>query len=371
MPTGNVVLSDHQQALVECLFHSGRYQNASEGLLEGLRLIEARDRVERAQLVVALRDIAMQSKRSGSLALPELGGGVLSWHLRLSRHHVGTVGLVHKPRHFIMNRGELDLLVVGRVLHDATKLAKHLDADNSWTKPDRRIATGGSVPNEKKTPAVEAAAVADSLAKLLSDFRTQCEVEGLLPTYRKVYRHFLGHDAYVGYSLDDWLRDAEFRYEALHGEREYYRISIVMAHVASAKADMDRGKYAAAKKLLQVAEMLRHDLKGDLPSMYVDPSIGDRRPSQRGGLVKDVNRKCRAILSCLEDNHKLDGKDFKSLAEAVEYGIEMWIAEEQFDSIDSLKQLKDSLHWVFKDWLRVNTDEAERFKVCTGFAWNE
>lgn len=50
MPTRNVVLSDHQHALVENLVQSGRYQNASEVLREGLRLIEARDRVEQAQL---------------------------------------------------------------------------------------------------------------------------------------------------------------------------------------------------------------------------------------------------------------------------------------------------------------------------------
>ena len=50
MPTRNVVLSDHQQELVETLVKSGRYQNASEVLREGLRLIEERDRTERAKL---------------------------------------------------------------------------------------------------------------------------------------------------------------------------------------------------------------------------------------------------------------------------------------------------------------------------------
>ena len=46
MPTRNVVLSDHQQELVETLVQSGRYQNASEVLREGLRLIEERERIE-------------------------------------------------------------------------------------------------------------------------------------------------------------------------------------------------------------------------------------------------------------------------------------------------------------------------------------
>ena len=50
MPTRNVVLSDHQHDLVEALVKSGRYQNASEVLREGLRLIEARERMEAAKL---------------------------------------------------------------------------------------------------------------------------------------------------------------------------------------------------------------------------------------------------------------------------------------------------------------------------------
>lgn len=50
MPTRNVVLSEHQQALVETLVQSGRYQNASEVLREGLRLVEDRERIEQARL---------------------------------------------------------------------------------------------------------------------------------------------------------------------------------------------------------------------------------------------------------------------------------------------------------------------------------
>lgn len=59
MPTRNVVLSDHQHELVESLVRSGRYQNASEVLREGLRLIEERDRIERAKLQ-ALKQAARQ-----------------------------------------------------------------------------------------------------------------------------------------------------------------------------------------------------------------------------------------------------------------------------------------------------------------------
>jgi antitoxin ParD1/3/4 len=59
MPTRNVVLSDHQYALVEGLVQSGRYQNASEVLREGLRLVEERERTEEAKLK-ALKQAARQ-----------------------------------------------------------------------------------------------------------------------------------------------------------------------------------------------------------------------------------------------------------------------------------------------------------------------
>ena len=50
MPTRNVVLSDHQHDFVESLVRTGRYQNASEVLREGLRLVERRERREAAHL---------------------------------------------------------------------------------------------------------------------------------------------------------------------------------------------------------------------------------------------------------------------------------------------------------------------------------
>lgn len=57
MPTRNVVLTNHQAALVEQLVESGRYQNASEVLREGLRLVESREAEDKARLK-ALRDAA-------------------------------------------------------------------------------------------------------------------------------------------------------------------------------------------------------------------------------------------------------------------------------------------------------------------------
>jgi antitoxin ParD1/3/4 len=55
--TRNVVLSQHQHELVESLVASGRYQNASEVLREGLRLLE-RQEAEDAAKIAALRDAA-------------------------------------------------------------------------------------------------------------------------------------------------------------------------------------------------------------------------------------------------------------------------------------------------------------------------
>ena len=50
IPTRNVVLSDHQAAFVARLVASGRYQNASEVLREGLRLVERREAEEEIRL---------------------------------------------------------------------------------------------------------------------------------------------------------------------------------------------------------------------------------------------------------------------------------------------------------------------------------
>lgn len=57
MPTRNVVLTEHQHKFVDSLVETGRYQNASEVLREGLRLIEQRERLELVQLA-ALREAA-------------------------------------------------------------------------------------------------------------------------------------------------------------------------------------------------------------------------------------------------------------------------------------------------------------------------
>ena len=57
MATRNVVLTQRQEKLIEALVRSGRYQNASEVVREGLRLIEKRESEDAARLV-ALREAA-------------------------------------------------------------------------------------------------------------------------------------------------------------------------------------------------------------------------------------------------------------------------------------------------------------------------
>ena len=57
MPTKNVVLTEHQAHFVEELVTSGRYQNASEVMREGLRLVERRETVDQLRLS-ALKEAA-------------------------------------------------------------------------------------------------------------------------------------------------------------------------------------------------------------------------------------------------------------------------------------------------------------------------
>jgi antitoxin ParD1/3/4 len=64
MPTRNVVLTERQEKLIEGLVRAGRYQNASEVLRDGLRLVEQRE-AEDAVKLEALR----ASARAGVGAL--------------------------------------------------------------------------------------------------------------------------------------------------------------------------------------------------------------------------------------------------------------------------------------------------------------
>lgn len=66
MATRNVVLTDRQSDLVDRLIASGRYQNASEALRAGLRLLE-REEAELAELRARLIT-GLGEARRGELA---------------------------------------------------------------------------------------------------------------------------------------------------------------------------------------------------------------------------------------------------------------------------------------------------------------
>ncbi len=57
MPTRNVVLSEQQEEIIRDLVSSGHYQNASEVLRDGLRLLARREAEEKAKLA-AIRQAA-------------------------------------------------------------------------------------------------------------------------------------------------------------------------------------------------------------------------------------------------------------------------------------------------------------------------
>lgn len=90
---------------------------------------EARKRYE-VLVVAAIRDAAQADGR-GRRSRPELGDGVFSWHLANSRAST-VAGRVGRPRHFLICRRDGDMLVVGRVLHDAMDLKRHINPTHTW-----------------------------------------------------------------------------------------------------------------------------------------------------------------------------------------------------------------------------------------------
>jgi toxin ParE1/3/4 len=79
-------------------------------------------------LAMGLRDIAADPGRINSISRPDLGQHVRSYHLRNSRERARTEhGIVVRPRHFLLYRlARADLIGVGRVLHDAMEVERHL-----------------------------------------------------------------------------------------------------------------------------------------------------------------------------------------------------------------------------------------------------
>ncbi|RJF89508.1 type II toxin-antitoxin system RelE/ParE family toxin [Oleomonas cavernae] len=87
----------------------------------------ARLRYERL-LATALRDVAADPERPGSIKRPDLGEQVRSYHLRHSRERARhESGIVRNPRHFLLYRAvRSGVIGVGRVLYDAMDLERHL-----------------------------------------------------------------------------------------------------------------------------------------------------------------------------------------------------------------------------------------------------
>ena len=91
---------------------------------------EARLRYE-ALIMAALLHAAEHEDGVGFRVRPELGEGVLTWHLAQSAAR-SRGGVVRRPRHLLVCRWEGDILVVGRILHDAMDPTLHLEAQVDW-----------------------------------------------------------------------------------------------------------------------------------------------------------------------------------------------------------------------------------------------
>jgi len=66
MATRNVVLTDTQSAMIDRLVASGRFQNASEALRAGLRLLEREE--DEAEILRTRLALSLQEARRGDLA---------------------------------------------------------------------------------------------------------------------------------------------------------------------------------------------------------------------------------------------------------------------------------------------------------------
>jgi len=102
-------------------------------------------------LVAALRDVAADPECHGSVARPEFGGGVRSYHLRHSGRPARTPdGLVRQSRHVLLYRfSKPDLIGIGRVLYDGRDVERHLCPTN--TAPTNTAPTNTAM-NEETPP---------------------------------------------------------------------------------------------------------------------------------------------------------------------------------------------------------------------------
>ncbi|MFN7093656.1 MAG: type II toxin-antitoxin system RelE/ParE family toxin [Allorhizobium sp.] len=79
-------------------------------------------------LVTALRDLAADPHRNGTVPRVDIAPEVRSYHLRHSRDRARhETGIVRRPRHLILFRLlPPEIVGVGRILHDSMDLQRHL-----------------------------------------------------------------------------------------------------------------------------------------------------------------------------------------------------------------------------------------------------
>ncbi len=82
-----------------------------------------------ALIAQAVLDLAEKPERRGSVARPEFGKSVRTYHLRYSRRMRGNV-LVQRPRHLLLYQATgSGTVMILRVLHDAMEISRHLSPD--------------------------------------------------------------------------------------------------------------------------------------------------------------------------------------------------------------------------------------------------
>lgn len=244
-----------------------------------------------------------------------------------------------------------------------------IDSDVSHTP-----STGKPVVTKQKTGsgAEEAATLAQQLDQAQSDLRALCESEGLLSIYEELYEHFLGEDSETTFRLNDWLRETEFRHQYFKGySLAHYQISLVMAHIVGAHDTLRNGLNSRAQKSLKEANCLTKELFSLLPEIYLDALVEEPSAPRRGGNVNNLVKKCSAILDCLRVVHDRDVVDFKSSSEAISYAIDMMINNNEIKDSKEREKLKRFFPFIFRRWLSGGHEEAELFKVYTGFSVGE
>jgi len=92
---------------------------------------EAARRRYETLLVKAFQDVAVDPHLRGSRLRPDIGVGVLTYHLRHTREHArSSLRGVRSPRHFLLYRViSAELVGIGRILHDAMDVERHLPAE--------------------------------------------------------------------------------------------------------------------------------------------------------------------------------------------------------------------------------------------------